>query len=92
MVNTPAIIRADYGKGRVIAISPHPESSASLRPMVLSAIRHAAGRSTPRAKPVLVAEQKQGSSESAAENKPMTAQAEQQSKPMSRAAKAAVAP
>lgn len=92
MVDTPAIVGANYGKGRAIAISPHPESSASLRPMVLSAIRHAAGRSTPQGKPVLVAEQNQAPPESAAEVKPMTAQAEQPRQPMSGAAKAAVAP
>jgi len=88
MVDTPAIIQAGYGKGRAIAISPHPESSTALRPMVLSAIRYAAGRSAPQAKPVLVAEQKEAAPQPAAESKPMTAQAKPAAPPMARAAEA----
>ena len=34
MVGTPAIIAAEYGKGRVLCISPHPESSVALHEMV----------------------------------------------------------
>jgi putative intracellular protease/amidase len=43
MVNTPAIITSDFGKGRVLSISPHPESSRDLRSMVARAIQWAAG-------------------------------------------------
>ena len=39
MVNTPAIIAGDFGKGRVLCISPHPESVPALRSMVQNAIR-----------------------------------------------------
>lgn len=92
MVDTPAIIGSGFGKGRAIAISPHPESSASLRPMVLAAIRHAAGRPTPQGKPVLVAGQKEVAPEAAAETKPTPAKAAATSKPMSGTAKAALAP
>jgi len=34
MVGTPAIITGKYGKGRVLCISPHPESSVALHEMV----------------------------------------------------------
>ena len=34
MVGTPAIIAGEYGKGRVLCISPHPESSVALHEMV----------------------------------------------------------
>ena len=44
MVNTPAIIASEFGKGRVLCISPHPESSKSLRPMVARGLRWAAGQ------------------------------------------------
>lgn len=44
MVDTPAIIAAEFGKGRVLCISPHPESSKELRPMVAKGIRWAAGK------------------------------------------------
>ena len=43
MTNTPAIIASDFGKGHVLCISPHPESSPTLRPMVLQGLRWAAG-------------------------------------------------
>ena len=43
MVNTPAIITGAFGKGRVLSISPHPESSRDLRSMVARAIQWAAG-------------------------------------------------
>ena len=39
MVNTPAIIAGEYGKGRVLSISPHPESSTALYSLVANGIR-----------------------------------------------------
>ena len=39
MVNTPAIIVGEFGKGRVLCISPHPESSAQLYSLVANGIR-----------------------------------------------------
>ena len=39
MINTPAIVIGDYGKGKVISISPHPESTDGLESMLPSAIR-----------------------------------------------------
>ncbi len=44
MVNTPAIVASRFGKGRVIAISPHPESTPALQPIVLNAIKWVAGQ------------------------------------------------
>ena len=43
MVNTPAIIASECGKGRVLCISPHPESTKELRPMVAQGILWVAG-------------------------------------------------
>ena len=34
MTGTPAIIAGEYGKGRVLCISPHPESSPALHTLV----------------------------------------------------------
>jgi len=39
MVNTPAIIVGEFGKGRVLCISPHPESTPGLYKLVQNAIR-----------------------------------------------------
>lgn len=39
MVNTPAIIVGEFGKGRVLCISPHPESTPDLYKLVRNAIR-----------------------------------------------------
>ena len=44
MVNTPAIIAGEFGKGRVLCISPHPESTATLHSLVQNAIRWTARR------------------------------------------------
>jgi glutamine amidotransferase-like uncharacterized protein len=38
MVNTPAIVKGEYGEGNVISISPHPESTDGLESMIISAI------------------------------------------------------
>lgn len=45
MTGTPAIISAHYGKGRVLVISPHPEASKALRPMLAKGLLWAAGKS-----------------------------------------------
>ncbi len=39
MVNTPAIVAGTFGEGRVISISPHPESSKALEPVITDAVR-----------------------------------------------------
>ncbi len=44
MIDTPAIIASEFGKGRVIAISPHPEASADLKSMVQRAVAWVAGK------------------------------------------------
>ena len=44
MMGTPAISAGDFGRGRVMSISPHPEQTAGLEPMVRRAIFWAAGR------------------------------------------------
>ena len=44
MVNTPAIIAGEFGKGRVLSISPHPESSTALHTLVANGIRWAGRR------------------------------------------------
>ena len=44
MVNTPAIITGSFGQGRVLSISPHPESSRDLRAMVARGIQWACGK------------------------------------------------
>lgn len=44
MIDTPAIIASEFGRGRVIAISPHPEASAGLESLVEKAVDWVAGR------------------------------------------------
>ena len=44
MINTPAVIVGEYGKGRVLCISPHPESTDSLNQLVQNAVRWTARR------------------------------------------------
>lgn len=43
MVNSPAVVRARFGKGRVITISPHPEGTAGLENFIPHAIVWLAG-------------------------------------------------
>ena len=43
MINTPAIIASEFGRGRVILVSPHPEASAKLESLVRRAVTWAAG-------------------------------------------------
>ena len=47
MIDTPAIIAAPFGKGRVLAISPHPESTRDLHFLIARGVRWAAGRLGP---------------------------------------------
>ena len=42
MINTPAIVCADFGKGRVLSISPHPEATPGLESMIVNGVRWAA--------------------------------------------------
>ena len=47
MVDTPAIICSNFGKGRVLSISPHPESSRNhenLHTLVARGIQWASGK------------------------------------------------
>lgn len=44
MVDTPAIVSASFGTGRIMSISPHPEATVSLRHALVNAVRWAAGR------------------------------------------------
>jgi glutamine amidotransferase-like uncharacterized protein len=45
MINTPAIVASKFGKGRAIAISPHPEGKAGLESLVQRAVTWVAGES-----------------------------------------------
>lgn len=44
MVETPAILAGAFGKGRAVAISPHPEQSAGLEGMTVQLIEWASGK------------------------------------------------
>ncbi len=44
MTGTPAIISARYGKGRVLCVSPHPEATKALRPLLANGLRWVTGR------------------------------------------------
>ena len=44
MVNSPAIVRGVFGKGRVISSSPHPEQTEGMERFAESAVRWVAGR------------------------------------------------
>ena len=44
MINTPAIVRGEFGKGHVISISPHPEATEGLESMLATAVRAVARR------------------------------------------------
>ncbi|NQT37002.1 MAG: succinylglutamate desuccinylase/aspartoacylase family protein [Planctomycetes bacterium] len=47
MIDTPAIVASKFGKGRAIAISPHPEGTAGLESLVRRAVAWVAGESGP---------------------------------------------
>lgn len=42
MIDSPAIVSGRYGRGRVISISPHPEATEGLEPMIAMAVQAAA--------------------------------------------------
>jgi predicted deacylase len=42
MIDTPAIVSAPFGKGRVLSVSPHPESTPGLEQMIVNGVRWAA--------------------------------------------------
>ncbi len=44
MVNSPAIVRGVFGKGRVISSSPHPEQTDGMERFIENAVRWVAGR------------------------------------------------
>ncbi len=44
MVNSPAIVRGQFGSGRVIACSPHPEQTTGLDNWIENAVRAVAGK------------------------------------------------
>ncbi len=44
MIDTPAIAASEFGTGRAIAISPHPEGTAGLESLVQRAVTWVAGR------------------------------------------------
>jgi glutamine amidotransferase-like uncharacterized protein len=44
MVNSPAIVRGVFGKGRVISSSPHPEQTEGMERFTENAVRWVAGR------------------------------------------------
>jgi hypothetical protein len=46
MINTPAIVVADFGKGRVLSVSPHPEATPGLESIIVNGVRWAAGHAT----------------------------------------------
>lgn len=45
MVDTPAIVSGSFGTGRVVSVSPHPEVTQALHPIISGSIRWAAGDS-----------------------------------------------
>ena len=44
MIDTPAIVSGEFGQGRVISISPHPEATAGLEEMLAMSVRAVARR------------------------------------------------
>ena len=44
MINSPALVRGAYGKGRVLFSSPHPEQTSGMEELVPSAVRWVAGK------------------------------------------------
>lgn len=47
MVDTPAIVAGHFGRGRAIAVSPHPEATEALHSIISQSIRWTAGRIEP---------------------------------------------
>lgn len=52
MIGTPAVVRAHFESGRVVSISPHPESTTELLSMVTHSIRWVARNLSPSLEPV----------------------------------------
>ena len=48
MIDSPAIICGNFGKGRVVLFSPHPDQTPGLESFVCQAVRWAAGPATSR--------------------------------------------
>lgn len=44
MIDTPAIVSGAFGRGRVVSISPHPESTKGLEAIVVNSVRWVAKR------------------------------------------------
>jgi glutamine amidotransferase-like uncharacterized protein len=44
MINTPAIVSGQFGEGRVVSVSPHPELTPELHPIINQVVRWAAGQ------------------------------------------------
>ena len=47
MINTPAIVSGVFGGGRVVSVSPHPELTPALHPIITQTIRWAAATFSP---------------------------------------------
>jgi len=48
MIDAPAIVAGRFHRGRVIAVSPHPEATESLHPIITESIRWIAARRPPQ--------------------------------------------
>ncbi len=46
MINSPALVRGNFGKGRVLVSSPHPEQTSGMDVLVASSVRWASGQSS----------------------------------------------
>lgn len=44
MVDSPAMVAGDYGKGRVLCSSPHPEQQTGMEGFIVNAVKWVAGR------------------------------------------------
>lgn len=44
MINSPAMVRGTYGKGRVLSSSPHPEQTSGMEDLIPSAVRWVSGK------------------------------------------------
>lgn len=44
MINSPALVRGTYGKGRVVFSSPHPEQTSGMEDLIPSAVRWVSGK------------------------------------------------
>ena len=60
MINPPAVIVVEYGDGRVLCISPHPESTDALNRLVQNAVRWTARRRRIASKSVKIASHDHG--------------------------------